>query len=99
VGAAIVGASDGLQVDVTDDALSVELSDGRSISVPLAWYPRLVHATPAERNDWRLIGKGQGIHWNGLDEDVSVEGLLAGRRSGESRASFRRWLEARAKHP
>jgi hypothetical protein len=86
-------------VDVTDDALSVELGDGRRISAPLAWYPRLVHATSEERNDWRLIGKGQGIHWNGLDEDISVENLLAGRRSGESQASFKRWLGARAKRP
>lgn len=78
-------------------ALTAELSDGRTISVPLAWYPRLLNATPKERSNWRLIGKGQGIHWNDLDEDVSVEGLLAGRHSGESQASFKRWLEDRAK--
>lgn len=80
------------QVTVTDDALSIELSDGRALSVPLAWFPRLVHATPAERANWRLIGRGQGIHWEDLDEDVSVEGLLAGRPSGESQASLKRWL-------
>lgn len=75
--------------------LAVQLDDGRAISVPLAWYPRLLHATTEERDNWRLIGKGQGIHWNDLDEDISVEGLLAGRPSGESQASFGRWLEAR----
>ena len=80
---------------VTDDTLRVELSDGRTISVPLAWYPRLVHATQEERNNWELIGKGQGIHWPDLDEDLSVEGLIAGRPSGESQHSFKRWLEAK----
>lgn len=80
---------------VTDDALMADLSDGRTISVPLAWYPRLAHATPAERLNWRLIGVGQGIHWPDLDEDISIEGLLAGRPSGESQESLKRWLEAR----
>ena len=83
------------RVEVTDDTLMADLSDGRTISVPLAWYPRLVHATPAERLNWRLIGVGQGIHWPDLDEDISVEGLLAGRPSGESQESLKRWLEAR----
>jgi len=64
-------------VRVTKDTLSVDLSDGRTISVPLEWFPRLVHATPEERNNWRLIGKGHGIHWEDIDEDISVEGLLA----------------------
>ncbi|MBW1700356.1 MAG: DUF2442 domain-containing protein [Deltaproteobacteria bacterium] len=73
-----------LDVSVSDDTLSVELSDGRTISVPLEWYPRLVHGSPAERNNWRLIGRGEGIHWPDLDEDISVEGLLAGKPSGES---------------
>ena len=67
-----------------DEALTVELSDGRTISVLLAWFPRLAHGTPAERASWRLIGGGTGIHWPGLDEDISVESLLTGRRSGES---------------
>ena len=80
---------------VTEDTLSVELADGRTISAPLAWYPRLVHATQAERDNWELIGDGQGIHWPDLDEDLSVEGLLAGRPSGESQRSFKRWLEAK----
>jgi len=70
-------------------------ADGRTISVPLDWYPRLVHATPQERDGWRIIGGGEGIHWPELDEDISVEGLLAGRRSGEGPNSFRRWLNAR----
>ena len=83
-------------VEVTDDALAIELSDGRAISVPLTWYPRLLHATPEERGNLRLVGKGQGIHWDALDEDISVEGLLAGRQSGESQASLKRWLERRA---
>jgi hypothetical protein len=83
---------DASSAEVTDEALKVELSDGRTLWVPLAWYPRLLHATPAERDNWRLIGKGQGLHWDDLDEDISVEGLLAGRRSGESQASLKRWL-------
>ncbi len=86
---------DAIGVAVTDEALTVELNDGRTISVPLAWYPRLLHATPEERGDWRLIGKGQGIHWKTLDEDISVEGLLAGRHSGEGQASLKRWVEGR----
>ena len=83
------------KVTVTEDTLSVDLSDGRTISVPLAWFPRLVHATEKERNNWRLTGKGYGIHWNDIDEDISVEGLLAGKTSGESQASFKKWLESR----
>ena len=84
------------EVNVTEDTLSVDLSDGRTISVPLAWFPRIVHATEEERNNWRLIGKGHGIHWKDIDEDISVEGLLAGKPSGESQASFKKWLEGRA---
>ncbi|OGA51929.1 MAG: hypothetical protein A3G24_28095 [Betaproteobacteria bacterium RIFCSPLOWO2_12_FULL_62_13] len=83
-------------VSVSIDTLCVDLSDGRSISVPLAWYPRLLHATPAERKRWRLIGRGSGIHWEDLDEDISVEGLLAGKPSGESQASFSNWLAKRS---
>ena len=82
-------------VTITSDALVVELSDGRSISVPLAWYPRLLHDTPEERSQWRLIGGGTGIHWPDLDEDISVENLLAGRASGESQRSLKQWLEQR----
>ncbi len=82
-------------VSVTDDTLTVDLSDGRTIAIPLAWYPRLVHATADERSDWRLIGRGEGIHWPQLDEDISVEGLIAGKPSGESHASLAKWIESR----
>ena len=85
-----------LRVDVTDDALTVELSDGRTLSVPLAWYPRLVYGSPEERSHWRLIGAGHGIHWPDLDEDISVENLLEGQPSGESSGSFQKWLKSRA---
>ncbi len=80
---------------VSDDALSVDLSDGRSISVPIAWYPRLSHGTREERDHWRLIGNGRGIHWVDLDEDISVENLLAGQPSSEGQSSFKRWLGQR----
>lgn len=86
-------------VQVSKDTLKVDLSDGRTISVPLAWFPRLVHGSAAERRNWRLIGKGQGIHWDDLDEDLSVEGLLAGKPSGESQSSFARWLRSRESRP
>jgi hypothetical protein len=82
-------------VVVTDDALTVDLTDGRTITVPLAWYPRLAHARGEERNNWRLIGDREGIHWPELDEDISVENLLLGKPSGESQKSFGRWLEQR----
>ena len=82
-------------VTASDEALMVDLADGRTITVPLAWFPRLADGTPAERADWCLIGGGVGIHWPGLDEDISVESLLAGRRSGETQESLRRWLQAR----
>jgi hypothetical protein len=84
-------------VAVTSDTLSVDLSDGRTVSVPLDWFPRLLNSTPKERQNWRLIGKGHGIHWEGPDEDISVEGILAGRPSGESQKSFKKWLQTR--HP
>ena len=76
--------------------MSVDLSDGRSISVPIAWFPRLLHSTEQERNNWRLIGRGQGIHWEDIDEDISIEGLIAGRPSGESQESFKQWLAKRS---
>jgi hypothetical protein len=82
-------------VRATDDTLTVDLSDGRVVSVPMAWYPRLSHGTLDERNNWRLIGGGRGIHWPDLDEDISVEGLLAGKPSGESQTSFQKWLDSR----
>lgn len=67
-----------LDVAFTDDALSVSLRDGRVISVPLVWYPRLLHATPAQRKNWKIAGGGFGIHWPDVDEDLSTEGLLRG---------------------
>ena len=82
-------------VSVRDEMLVVELSDGGTLAVPLVWYPRLWHGTAEERGRWRLIGRGEGIHWPALDEDMSVEGLLAGRPSGESQRSLQRWLSGR----
>jgi len=84
-----------VNVQITENSLTVDLSDGRSISAPLGWYPRLEHATREELENWRLIGKGHGIHWKDLDEDISVEGLLAGKPSGESQDSFKKWLQKR----
>lgn len=85
-----------LTVSVTGDTLTVDLADGRTLSVPLAWYPRLLHGTPQERCNWRLIGDGVGIHWPDLDEDISIEGMLLGKRSGEKQDSLQRWLQTRA---
>jgi hypothetical protein len=82
-------------VSVTEDSLILDLDDGRTISIPLAWFPRILHGTAEERNNWRLIGRGEGIHWPDLDEDISVEGILLGRPSGESQRSFKGWLETR----
>lgn len=82
-------------VYVTEDSLIVDLEDGRTISVPLAWYPRLVHGTTEERNNWQLLIRGESIYWPDLDEDISVENLLAGMPSGESQRSFKKWLESR----
>ena len=90
-----LAAATAKDVRLTDHTLTVELNDGRSVSVPLAWYPRLAHSRPAERRCWELIGAGIGIHWPDLDEDVSVEALLLGERSGESEESLRRWRAAR----
>ena len=84
------------RVAVTDDALTVDLDDGRTISVPLAWYPRLLHGSTAERQNWRFIGRGEGIHWPDLDEDISIENIVYGQPSGESQRSLKRWLDARA---
>lgn len=84
-------------VSSDDDTLSVDLPDGRAIAVPLTWYRRLAHASSAERGNRRPIGRGDGVHWLGLDEDVPVAAFLAGRRSAESQASLRRWLAARKK--
>ena len=83
-------------VSINSDELNVELRDGRYISVPLALFPRLVHATLEERENWRLIAGGHGIHWEQLDEDISIEGLIAGRGSQESQVSLKKWLDMRS---
>ena len=80
---------------VLNEAVVVDLRDGRTVTAPLTWYPRLVHGTARERRNWRLVGGGMGIHWPDLDEDLSVEGLLAGRPSAESQASLKKWLTNR----
>ena len=80
---------------ITEDTLSVDLSDGRTISVPLGWYPRLLNGSMEERNDWRTISQGEGIHWNQLDEDISSKNLILGQPSGESQKSFQKWLNYR----
>ena len=82
-------------VTITDESLTVDLADGRTITVPIAWYPRLSHGKPEERNNWRLIGNGEGIHWPDLDEDISVDNIVLGQPSGESQKSFGKWLEQR----
>jgi hypothetical protein len=84
-----------LQVAVSAELLTVNLTDGRVMSVPIAWYPRLLHGTPAERNHWRLTASQEGIHWPDLDEDISLKNMLLGQSSGESQTSLQRWLESR----
>jgi Protein of unknown function (DUF2442) len=83
------------QIRVTDETLTVDLVDGRSLSIPLSWYPRLLHASQAERQNWQLLGEGYAIEWTDLDEHIGIEGLIAGRHSGESHQSFERWLATR----
>ena len=83
------------KIAVTADHLTVELADGRSLSVPLDWYPRLMHGTEQERQHWQMLGDGYAIEWPDLDEHIGVEGLLAGRRSGESAKSIEKWLAGR----
>ena len=85
-----------LRARVTRVALVVDLTDGRTVTVPLSWYPRLKHGTTRERARWRRIARGEGLHWPDLDEDVSVENLLAGVRSRESRRSYARWRATHA---
>ena len=82
-------------VVVTDDTLTVDLSDGQTVSVPLAWYPRLLNATPEERSNWRLVAQGEGMHWPDVNEDISVASVIAGRPSAEGAASLQRWLTGR----
>jgi hypothetical protein len=90
--AAELQAAMATRATVSEDTLAVELTDGRTIAAPLAWYPRLWHATVADRNEWRLIAGGRGIHWPAIDEDISVTNLLAGRASAEGAASLKKWL-------
>ena len=86
-----------ISINIDEETLTVELDDGRTVSVPVAWYPRLLNASKEERANWRLIGKGRGMHWEAVDEDISVEGILAGRPSGESQISLKKWLQSRMK--
>jgi len=85
-----------VSITVTEDELIVSLLDGRRLSIPLAWYPRLLQAAPDERQNWRLLGEGYAIEWPDLDEHIGIEGLLAGRTSGESQTSLSRWLASRS---
>jgi len=87
-----------VHVAVTDDTLSVDLEDGRTINVPIGWYPRLAHGSPEERAHFQISGAGHGIHWPDLDEDIGVEGLVLGKKSTESQVSFDRWLQRRQKN-
>ena len=92
---AVVALARVLKVKVTDDTLSIDLEDGRSVSVPIGWYPRLANGTPAERANLQISGAGYGVNWPDLDEDIGVEGLLLGKHSSESPSSFERWLQRR----
>ena len=90
-------APEAIAIAITDDSLIVDLRDGRTITVPLTWFPRILHGNSAERKNWKLIGNGKGIHWEELDEDISVEGLLAGKTSKETQQSFKKWLHYHSK--
>jgi hypothetical protein len=97
----VISAADPAQpyavaVSTSEDILTVDLSDGGTISAPIVWYPRLAHGTPEERGNWLPVGGGEGIHWPDLDEDISIDELLVGRRSGESQPSLNRWPKNRA---
>ena len=82
-------------IEITEDALSVDLVDGRTIIIPLAWFPRLWHGNMDECRRFEILGDGAYLHWPDLDEDLCVSDLLAGRRSGESASSLKKWLEMR----
>ncbi|MBF2098726.1 MAG: DUF2442 domain-containing protein [Gloeomargaritaceae cyanobacterium C42_A2020_066] len=96
----LIPKSDPSVVDVnfTDEMFLVTLDDNRVLQIPLAWYPRLLHGSSSERQNWQLLGDGDGIEWTDLDEHISVEGLIAKRRSGESNRSLNRWLANRPAH-
>jgi len=83
------------KISITNRSLTMKLADGRTITVPLEWYPRLLHGTEKERNNWRLTGDGEGVYWPELNEDICVENLLEGSPSGESQHSLQRWLNGR----
>ncbi|MDA8426690.1 MAG: DUF2442 domain-containing protein [Treponema sp.] len=83
-------------VEVTEESVIADLSDGRTIAVPLEWYPRLIAASREERNNWRLIGDGEGIRWPDVDEDISIAHLIAGNKSTESQSSLQKWLSTRS---
>lgn len=83
------------EVRVEEDKLVIDLVDGRSISAPLAWYPRLWYGTSEERSKFEITGDGKYIHWPDLDEDLSIAGILVGHHSGESAESLKKWLESR----
>ena len=84
-----------VNVVISEDSLAIDLNDGRTISAPLSWYPRLYHGTIEERSKWEIIGNGTGIHWPELDEDLSLEGILAGRPSMENASSLKKWMDQR----
>ncbi len=92
---AVVTLATVLNVEVTDDTLSVDLDDGRTVAIPIGWYPRLAHGRAEECANFQISGAGYGIHWPDLDEDIGVEGLLIGKHSSESATSFERWLRRR----
>ena len=85
-----------VDLKIDEEKLFIDLEDGRSLIIPLTWYPRLLHGTLAERQNWQLLGDGYAIEWPDLDEHIGIEGLLAGRRSSESQESLERWLASRA---
>jgi len=87
-----------VDVRVTEDTLSMDLDDGRTISVPIGWYPRLAAGSPQEQSQFVVSSAGYAVHWPELDEDIGVEGLLFGKRSTESAASFERWLSQRGEN-
>ena len=83
-----------VDAEVKEDELTVHLEDGRSVTTPVEWYPRLAFATPEERQDFEITGRGRGLHWPQLDEDLSVKGMLAGWPSGEGPRSLKGWKAA-----
>ena len=84
-----------IAITITGKKLIVELEDGRTIAIPLEWYPRLLHGTVKERQNYQLLGDGYAIEWPDLDEHIGIEGLLAGRRSSEGKKSLEQWLAGR----